>query len=201
MAEAFRRLPKYVVLRSRRCTNYRNYLQFLWNDDEFGGGYHKAMGAIRDLEVVSPFVKLEVVPSATNPSWAVHLLCSCNNKYLEVVRHKDTDLMYVSATADRPVDDPNVSSSTMFNLSFKHPAVVALHHGGTDRLVAISAATGVAMAVPTTEGEYFEYFPWESHEEKMKAKDKENKTLSDVLYLIILLVALYVLMLIGGVMG
>ncbi|CAN0843571.1 hypothetical protein LINGRAHAP2_LOCUS3916 [Linum grandiflorum] len=63
-------LPKYVVLKSKPSGKY---LHYLWND-EFGD-YYKNMGAKRDVDPVNSFVKLEVVPSTSDPT-LVHLRCS-----------------------------------------------------------------------------------------------------------------------------
>ncbi|CAL1377240.1 unnamed protein product [Linum trigynum] len=170
-------LPKYVMFRTQY--QFRHYLHYLWNEEEFGVNY-KGMGSVRAVDPVSPFVKLEVVPSAANPG-RIHLLCSYNNKYLEVVRYRDTDqTYYLSATADVAVDEMAGPTSTLFTPAFSSNSeggTVALTHSSTDRRVQISLPSSVAVAVSIGTREFFNYYAWESHQEKIKAKEAEIQNL------------------------
>ncbi|CAI0421482.1 unnamed protein product [Linum tenue] len=140
------------------------------------------MGCPRELDVVSPFVKLEVVPSTSNPG-KIHLLCSYNNKYLEVARHRsDTNVLYVSATADRSVEDLNLSTSTLFTTKMNLPkGGVAFYHDASRAHVEIDPTNGVAIVSSPTMMQVFDFSPWESYPEKVGPKNEEIRRLGDAL--------------------
>ncbi|CAN1131521.1 hypothetical protein LINPERHAP2_LOCUS6452 [Linum perenne] len=101
-----------MVLRSK---DHERYMHYLWND-EFGD-YYKYMGCKRELDVVSPFVKLEVVASIIDPTRLIHLRCSCNNKFLKL--SKRNGVFWVSATGDEPVEEVTSGpTSTLFEPVF-----------------------------------------------------------------------------------
>ncbi|CAN0843706.1 hypothetical protein LINGRAHAP2_LOCUS4000 [Linum grandiflorum] len=124
-------LPKFVVLKSKPTGKY---LHFLWND-EFGE-YYKDMGAKRDVDPVNPFVKLEVVPSTADPT-LVHLRCSYNNKFIQLI--SKYGVSWLSATADSPDEDRAKETSTLFQPIFPagEPNTVGFLHVQTNRHVRI----------------------------------------------------------------
>ncbi|CAL1377243.1 unnamed protein product [Linum trigynum] len=169
-------LPQYVVLRSRRDGDYMHYL---WNE-EFGE-MQRCMGAKREVDPVSPFVKLEVVPSAINPSSYVHLRCSYNNKFLQL---KHMTWYWVAAIADAP--NENISDAvncTLFQPFFpsdQPPNTVGFNYVPNQKRVYLANESAgnpdmfrVALVYGPEEAwtSYFEFAPWESYEDKMRAKD------------------------------
>ncbi|CAI0421713.1 unnamed protein product [Linum tenue] len=170
-------LPQYVVLRSK---TYGTYLHYLWND-EFGE-MQRCLGAKREVDPVSPFVKLEVVPSTTNPSSYVHLRCSYDNKFLQL---KDMTWYWVAAIADAPNEDiSDPVNCTLFQPFFptdQPPNTVGFNYVPNQKRVYLANESAgnpdmfqVAMVYGPEEEwtSYFEFAAWESYEDKMKAKDE-----------------------------
>ncbi|CAN1342104.1 hypothetical protein LINPERPRIM_LOCUS39379 [Linum perenne] len=168
-------LPQYVVLRSK--TN-GNYLQYQWND-EFTD-FYKFMGTKRAVDEVSPFVKLEVVPSTTNKSF-VHLRSSYIDKYIQIV-YQD-GVAFLKATAEAPEEDQSKPTCTLFEPVFTsgQPNTVTLRYVPHQKNIYIfynseyitqNYVECVYSDVHTT---HFEFAAWESYEDKMKAKDEEIK--------------------------
>ncbi|CAN0885807.1 hypothetical protein LINGRAHAP2_LOCUS15206 [Linum grandiflorum] len=174
-------LPKYVVLRSKSVGKYVHYL---WNDEEFGD-YYKGMGCKREMDRANPFVKLEVVPSEDAPNTFVHFRCSYNNKFLKLVAADG--VYWISATADEPVEAPDdgedAASSTLFILQFPQPDTVELQHLETQFFVSIFADDDAKLADDNgvvcaqyrerEDAELFEFAPWVSFEETVKAYEAE----------------------------
>ncbi|CAN1342334.1 hypothetical protein LINPERPRIM_LOCUS39432 [Linum perenne] len=133
------------------------------------------MGCKRDLDITNPFVKLEVVPSTSNPSSFVHLRCSYNNKYLKLVSYDGR--LWVSATADSPDEEQIYDTSTLFQpvFGFDEPRTVALKHVQSLQYVGVESLGVVNMFSDSYLDMYcrFEFAYWESYEEKMNAKDEE----------------------------
>ncbi|CAN1342331.1 hypothetical protein LINPERPRIM_LOCUS39430 [Linum perenne] len=155
-------------------------MHYLWNE-EFAE-YYKDMGCKRDLDIVNPFVKLEVVPSTANPSSFVHLRCSYNNKFLKLV--SEYGRLWVSATADSPDEDQKKDTSTLFQPEFfsDQPETVMLKHVQTQLYLTIfknsgpkypDRIQGVVVIYEQGTGSRLEFTCWESYEEKMNAKDDE----------------------------
>ncbi|CAN0843693.1 hypothetical protein LINGRAHAP2_LOCUS3995 [Linum grandiflorum] len=173
-------LPKYVVLKSKPSGKY---LHYLWND-EFGE-YYKDMGAKRDVDPVNPFVKLEVVPSTADPTF-VHLRCSYNNKFIQLI--SKYGVTWLSATADSPDEDRTKETSTLFQPIFPagEPNTVGFLHVQTNRHVRIffnkdysDSINNVACAY-TNDGSgmhRFEFAAWVPYEDVIKAKDEEIQKL------------------------
>ncbi|CAL1395237.1 unnamed protein product [Linum trigynum] len=115
-------LLKYMTLRS---TANGKYMHYLWNS-EFGA-YYKGMGCKLSMDLVSPFVKLEVVPSATGPAPLAHLHCCYNEKFLKLVEMDG--IRFVFAPADEPTEDGELKS-TLFDFVFldDEPNTVELLH-------------------------------------------------------------------------
>ncbi|CAN1184648.1 hypothetical protein LINPERHAP2_LOCUS37100 [Linum perenne] len=149
-------------------------MHYLWNEEEFAEHY-KQMGCKRDLDITNPFVKLEVVPSTTNPSSFVHLRCSYNNKFLKLVSYDGR--LWVSATADSPDEEQIYDTSTLFQpvFGFDEPRTVALKHVQSLQYVGVESLGVVNMFSDSYLDMYcrFEFAYWESYEEKMNAKDEE----------------------------
>ncbi|CAI0421660.1 unnamed protein product [Linum tenue] len=173
-------LPKYVVLKSK---NDGKYLHYLWND-EFGA-YYKDLGCKRDVDPVNPFVKFEVVPSTADPT-LVHLRCSYNNKFLQLVSLDG--LRWISATAATADEDKTKDTSTLFQPIFPpgEPNTVGfLHvqsqcHLRTFFNKEYSDEINHVACVYTNDGNGFhryEFVAWESYEDKMKKKDEEIQKL------------------------
>ncbi|CAN0843572.1 hypothetical protein LINGRAHAP2_LOCUS3916 [Linum grandiflorum] len=178
-------LPKYVVLKSKPSGKY---LHYLWND-EFGD-YYKNMGAKRDVDPVNSFVKLEVVPSTSDPT-LVHLRCSYNNKFIQLVtksgycsyiytyqKNKKKGISWLSATAESPDEDRTKETSTLFQPIFPagEPYTVGFLHVQTNRHVRIffkkdysDSINNVACVCYTNDdgaGMYrFEFAAWVSYKE------------------------------------
>ncbi|CAN0885797.1 hypothetical protein LINGRAHAP2_LOCUS15206 [Linum grandiflorum] len=174
-------LPKYVVLRSKSVGKYVHYL---WNDEEFGD-YYKCLGCKEEMDPTSPFVKLEVVNAPSDPPNFVHLRCSYNNKFLKLVAADG--VYWISATADEPVEAPDdgedAASSTLFILQFPQPDTVELQHLETQFFVSIFADDDAKLADDNgvvcaqyrerEDAELFEFAPWVSFEETVKAYEAE----------------------------
>ncbi|CAN1131519.1 hypothetical protein LINPERHAP2_LOCUS6452 [Linum perenne] len=193
-----------MVLRSK---DHERYMHYLWND-EFGD-YYKYMGCKRELDVVSPFVKLEVVASIIDPTRLIHLRCSCNNKFLKL--SKRNGVFWVSATGDEPVEEvtkgeepvegkletdgggPNSSgpTSTLFEPVFppdEPDSVGFMHvesglHMRTFSNQTYSAEVNDVVCVYTHDDistmHRFEYKPWVSYEEVVRAHKEEVRRLRD----------------------
>ncbi|CAN1342098.1 hypothetical protein LINPERPRIM_LOCUS39395 [Linum perenne] len=168
-------LPQYVVLRSK--TN-GNYLQYQWND-EFTD-FYKFMGTKRAVDEVSPFVKLEVVPSTTNKSF-VHLRSSYIDKYIQIV-YQD-GVAFLKATAEAPEEDQSKPTCTLFEPVFTsgQPNTVTLRYVPHQKNIYIFynseyiTQNYVACVYSDVHTTHFEFAAWESYEDKMKAKDEEIK--------------------------
>ncbi|CAN1342163.1 hypothetical protein LINPERPRIM_LOCUS39389 [Linum perenne] len=168
-------LPQYVVLRSK--TN-GNYLQYQWND-EFTD-FYKFMGTKRAVDEVSPFVKLEVVPSTTNKSF-VHLRSSYIDKYIQIV-YQD-GVAFLRATAEAPEEDQSKPTCTLFEPVFTsgQPNTVTLRYVPHQKNIYIFynseyiTQNYVACVYSDVHTTHFEFAAWESYEDKMKAKDEEIK--------------------------
>ncbi|CAN1342179.1 Uncharacterized Bro-N domain-containing protein J [Linum perenne] len=164
-------LPQYVVLRSK--TN-GNYLQYQWND-EFTD-FYKFMGTKRAVDEVSPFVKLEVVPSTTNKSF-VHLRSSYIDKYIQIV-YQD-GVAFLKATAEAPEEDQSKPTCTLFEPVFTsgQPNTVTLRYVPHQKNIYIFynseyiTQNYVACVYSDVHTTHFEFAAWESYEDKMKAKD------------------------------
>ncbi|CAL1377253.1 unnamed protein product [Linum trigynum] len=174
-------LPRFVVLRSR---SENRYLHYLWND-QWGPEYYGFMGTKRDLDPVSPFVKLEVVPSTTNPSSFIHLRCSYNNKFFRIVQRYG--LWFVSATADNPNEDTSrVGECTLFERVFASNQVntVWFRYVANQCRVFWFNNTNYPhvyrLAMVYTQDErftnFYEFAPWESFDDKMRAKHYQIQT-------------------------
>ncbi|CAN1342118.1 hypothetical protein LINPERPRIM_LOCUS39380 [Linum perenne] len=167
-------LPQYVVLRSK--TN-GNYLQYQWND-EFTD-FYKFMGTKRAVDEVSPFVKLEVVPSTTNKSF-VHLRSSYIDKYIQIV-YQD-GVAFLKATAEAPEEDQSKPTCTLFEPVFTsgQPNTVTLRYVPHQKNIYIFynseyiTQNYVACVYSDVHTTHFEFAAWESYEDKMKAKDDES---------------------------
>ncbi|CAN1342188.1 hypothetical protein LINPERPRIM_LOCUS39389 [Linum perenne] len=167
-------LPQYVVLRSK--TN-GNYLQYQWND-EFTD-FYKFMGTKRAVDEVSPFVKLEVVPSTTNKSF-VHLRSSYIDKYIQIV-YQD-GVAFLRATAEAPEEDQSKPTCTLFEPVFTsgQPNTVTLRYVPHQKNIYIFynseyiTQNYVACVYSDVHTTHFEFAAWESYEDKMKAKDDES---------------------------
>ncbi|CAN1342142.1 hypothetical protein LINPERPRIM_LOCUS39383 [Linum perenne] len=177
-------LPQYVVLRSK--TN-GNYLQYQWND-EFTD-FYKFMGTKRAVDEVSPFVKLEVVPSTTNKSF-VHLRSSYIDKYIQIV-YQD-GVAFLKATAEAPEEDQSKPTCTLFEPVFTsgQPNTVTLCYVPHQKNIYIFynseyiTQNYVACVYSDVHTTHFEFAAWESYEDKMKAKDdviKKMKAKDDVI--------------------
>ncbi|CAN0916995.1 hypothetical protein LINGRAHAP2_LOCUS30037 [Linum grandiflorum] len=175
-------LPKYVVLKAKSSGKY---LHYLWND-EFGQ-YYKDIGAKRDVDPVSPFVKLEVVPSTADPT-LVHLRCSYNNKFIQLIRKVKDGVRWLSATADSPDEDRTKETSTLFQPIFPagEPNTVGFLHVQTNCHVRIffnkdygDDINNVACAYSNDGNSMhrFEFAPWVPYEDVIKAKDEEIQKL------------------------
>ncbi|CAN1342215.1 hypothetical protein LINPERPRIM_LOCUS39394 [Linum perenne] len=168
-------LPQYVVLRSK--TN-GNYLQYQWND-EFTD-FYKFMGTKRAVDEVSPFVKLEVVPSTTNKSF-VHLRSSYIDKYIQIV-YQD-GVAFLKATAEAPEEDQSKPTCTLFEPVFTsgQPNTVTLRYVPHQKNIYIFynseyiIETWKLLFSENVHTTHFEFAAWESYEDKMKAKDEEIK--------------------------
>ncbi|CAN1270277.1 hypothetical protein LINPERPRIM_LOCUS13863 [Linum perenne] len=181
-------LPKYMVLRSK---DHERYMHYLWND-EFGD-YYKYMGCKRELDVVSPFVKLEVVASIIDPTRLIHLRCSCNNKFLKLT--KRNGVFWVSATGDEPVEEEEESSSLeddpdgspadntastlfepMFPNVFKHvPTGLYMwtFYNKDDYNDDINHVVCVYNSDNVRNSNLYEFEPWMSYEDTVKARKAE----------------------------
>ncbi|CAN1342217.1 hypothetical protein LINPERPRIM_LOCUS39394 [Linum perenne] len=177
-------LPQYVVLRSK--TN-GNYLQYQWND-EFTD-FYKFMGTKRAVDEVSPFVKLEVVPSTTNKSF-VHLRSSYIDKYIQIV-YQD-GVAFLKATAEAPEEDQSKPTCTLFEPVFTsgQPNTVTLRYVPHQKNIYIfynSEYIIETWKLLFSEIDrlhtHFEFAAWESYEDKMKAKDDVIKAKDDLIKL------------------
>ncbi|CAN1342181.1 hypothetical protein LINPERPRIM_LOCUS39391 [Linum perenne] len=176
-------LPQYVVLRSK--TN-GNYLQYQWND-EFTD-FYKFMGTKRAVDEVSPFVKLEVVPSTTNKSF-VHLRSSYIDKYIQIV-YQD-GVAFLRATAEAPEEDQSKPTCTLFEPVFTsgQPNTVTLRYVPHQKNIYIFynseyiTQNYVACVYSDVHTTHFEFAAWESYEDKMKAKDDVIKAKDDLIKL------------------
>ncbi|CAL1380216.1 unnamed protein product [Linum trigynum] len=177
-------LPKFMVLKSK---SDGKYLHYLWNDDSFGP-YVNDLGCKRLLDPLSPFVKLEVVPSGSDPAHLIHLRCCHNNKFVKL--DSRYGVSWISATANGPDESTARSTCTLFRPIFPpgEPNTVGLLHVQTNCHVRTffnqgynDDINGVACAY-SNDGQgmhRFEFAAWESasYEEKMKAKDDEIQKL------------------------
>ncbi|CAI0421481.1 unnamed protein product [Linum tenue] len=157
-------------------------MHFLWSTEEFGDTFnYLAFGFFRDLDPVSPFLKLEVIPS-TSHAPAVHLRCPYNNRYLMVVPQREH---LVIAGESEMRDDPNDQTSTLFYPSFPYATdnLVGFYHNATNRNVRVSQLENpfVVALSPPAGMEYFRYFPYESYDETMARKDEEIKAITESL--------------------
>ncbi|CAN1124077.1 hypothetical protein LINPERHAP2_LOCUS2180 [Linum perenne] len=164
-------LPQFVVLRAK---SNGNYLQYQWND-EFGD-FYKYMGIRRVVDEVSPFVKIEVVPSTTDTSF-VHLKSSYNEKYFELVRNLGVNL--ISATAEAPEEDLSKPTCTLFEPVFPsdQPNTVWFRYVPSQAHLfrfnntSFPDMYNIAIVYSQNLTLFFEFAAWESYEDKMKAKD------------------------------
>ncbi|CAL1377250.1 unnamed protein product [Linum trigynum] len=174
-------LPRFVVLRSRSANRY---LHYLWND-QWGLGYHEFVGLKRDLDPVSPFVKLEVVPSTTNPSSFVHLRCSYNNKFFRAVQR--FGVWFVAAMANDPNEDTSrVGECTLFERVFVGNQINTVwfrYVANQCRLIWFNNAAyadlhrlSCVYSQDPIYTDFYEFAPWESYEDKMRAKDYQIQT-------------------------
>ncbi|CAN1342168.1 hypothetical protein LINPERPRIM_LOCUS39387 [Linum perenne] len=181
-------LPQYVVLRSK--TN-GNYLQYQWND-EFTD-FYKFMGTKRAVDEVSPFVKLEVVPSTTNKSF-VHLRSSYIDKYIQIVYQDivyQDGVAFLRATAEAPEEDQSKPTCTLFEPVFTsgQPNTVTLRYVPHQKNIYIFynseyiTQNYVACVYSDVHTTHFEFAAWESYEDKMKAKDDVIKAKDDLIKL------------------
>ncbi|CAI0474074.1 unnamed protein product [Linum tenue] len=169
-------LPKYVVLKNK---SVGKYLHFLWND-EFGD-FYKDLGCKRDVDEVSPFIQLEVVPSAADPS-LIHLRCSYNNKFLQLTTKYGVSC--ISATADAADEDKARATSTLFQPLFPagEPDTVGFMHVQTQCHLRYFYNDGYGdinyvACVYAHEGDGFdryEFAAWESYADKMRKKKDEE---------------------------
>nr|AIU47287.1 amaranthin-like lectin [Linum usitatissimum] len=184
-------LPNYMVLRSKELGKCMHYL---WNEDEFGE-YYKDMGCKRDIDPVSPFSKLQVVPSTIDPTSMIHLRCSYNNKYLKLT--KKNGVFWVSATGDEPVeeveessslggddpDDDDKNASTLFEPTFpdvdKHvqTGLYMWTFYNKDYDDDINHVVCVYNKDNIRKSNLYEFAPWMSYEETMKAHKEEVRSL------------------------
>ncbi|CAN1192972.1 hypothetical protein LINPERHAP2_LOCUS41801 [Linum perenne] len=177
-------LPKYVVFRSKTVGKYIHYL---WND-EFGE-YYKDMGCKQEMDPVSPFVKMEVVPSTLDPNKFIHLRCSYNNKYLKLVSKHG--MLWVSATGDEPVENVSESSSTLFEPVFlkdEGPNTLALLHEAKKHVCVFHNIgydpdiNGLVLVYhdSATRQNHLEFLPWVSYDEVVKGHEDELSKLKDL---------------------
>ncbi|CAN1766802.1 hypothetical protein LINPERHAP1_LOCUS10055 [Linum perenne] len=173
-------------------------MHYLWNEEEFGSQY-KSMGCKRDIDPVSPFTNIEIIPSANDPTRHVHLRTSYNNKYLKLV--KKHGVMWVSAIGEEPVEGkletdgggPNSSgpTSTLFEPVFppdEPDSVGFMHvesglHMRTFSNQTYSVEVNDVVCVYTHDDistmHRFEYKPWVSYEEVVRAHKEEVRRLRD----------------------
>ncbi|CAN1342077.1 hypothetical protein LINPERPRIM_LOCUS39379 [Linum perenne] len=140
------------------------------------------MGTKRAVDEVSPFVKLEVVPSTTNKSF-VHLRSSYIDKYIQIV-YQD-GVAFLKATAEAPEEDQSKPTCTLFEPVFTsgqpntvtlryvpHQKNIYIFYNSDSEYITQNYVACVYSDVHTT---HFEFAAWESYEDKMKAKDEEIK--------------------------
>ncbi|CAI0428873.1 unnamed protein product [Linum tenue] len=175
-------LPKFMVLKSK---SDGKYLHYLWNDDSFGL-YVNDLGCKRLLDPLSPFVKLEVVPSGSDPAHLIHLRCCHNNKFVQL--DSKYGVSWISATANGPDESTARSTCTLFRpiLPPGEPNTVGLLHVQTNCHVRTyfnqgynDDINGVACAY-SNDGQgmhRFEFAAWESYDEKMASKEGEIRQL------------------------
>nr|AIU47273.1 amaranthin-like lectin [Linum usitatissimum] len=170
------KLPKDMVLKFKFSGNYIHYL---WND-EFGN-YCKYMGAKRDLDPVNPFVHVEVVPSTSDPT-LVHLRCSYNNKFNELI---SSSVSWLSATTNSPNEDRTKKTFTLFKPIFpaSQPHTVGFLHMQTNHQVRTffnkdyGDSINMVCAKSNDNGmQLFEFPVWVQYEDVIKLKDREIKT-------------------------
>ncbi|CAN1342221.1 hypothetical protein LINPERPRIM_LOCUS39394 [Linum perenne] len=140
------------------------------------------MGTKRAVDEVSPFVKLEVVPSTTNKSF-VHLRSSYIDKYIQIV-YQD-GVAFLKATAEAPEEDQSKPTCTLFEPVFTsgQPNTVTLRYVPHQKNIYIFYNSDltyitqnyVACVYSDVHTTHFEFAAWESYEDKMKAKDDEIK--------------------------
>ncbi|CAN1342113.1 hypothetical protein LINPERPRIM_LOCUS39379 [Linum perenne] len=138
------------------------------------------MGTKRAVDEVSPFVKLEVVPSTTNKSF-VHLRSSYIDKYIQIV-YQD-GVAFLKATAEAPEEDQSKPTCTLFEPVFTsgQPNTVTLRYVPHQKNIYIFynseyiTQNYVACVYSDVHTTHFEFAAWESYEDKMKAKDEEIK--------------------------
>ncbi|CAN1342201.1 hypothetical protein LINPERPRIM_LOCUS39391 [Linum perenne] len=138
------------------------------------------MGTKRAVDEVSPFVKLEVVPSTTNKSF-VHLRSSYIDKYIQIV-YQD-GVAFLKATAEAPEEDQSKPTCTLFEPVFTsgQPNTVTLRYVPHQKNIYIFynseyiTQNYVACVYSDVHTTHFEFAAWESYEDKMKAKDDEIK--------------------------
>ncbi|CAL1377249.1 unnamed protein product [Linum trigynum] len=178
--ERVARLPRNMVLRSKVDDRY---LHYIWDRQIAGESYFECMATRRILEAVSPFVKLEVIPSSTDPSSSVHIRCSHNGKYWRVQRINTVST--VSATADaqeedvskggectlfQPVLSPDSDNATVW---FRHLASGNLVEVFPNDQIPLLHRLGVCYSRAVTPGALFEFMEWESYESKLEAENQE----------------------------
>ncbi|CAL1400023.1 unnamed protein product [Linum trigynum] len=171
-------LPQYVALRSKTDGKY---LHYMWNEEEFGE-FYKFSGTKKDVDPVSPFAKVEIVPSPGTYGAYIYLRSAYNNKYLIPV--KLHGINFLSFSADSPNDDMSlVGVSTRFEpftpsdmpntIWFRYAAnqtpIYITTNEDDPALDQLACLYSQDRAYRT----YFEYAAWESYEDKMKANEQE----------------------------
>ncbi|CAI0428886.1 unnamed protein product, partial [Linum tenue] len=79
------------------------------------GPYVNDLGCMRLLDPLSPFVKLEVVPSGSDPAHLIHLRCCHNNKFVQL--DSKYGVSWISATANGPDESTAVHLHPIFRPS------------------------------------------------------------------------------------
>ncbi|CAI0421580.1 unnamed protein product [Linum tenue] len=172
-------LPRNMVLRSKVEDRY---LHYIWDREIAGESYFECMGTHRILEAVSPFVKLEVIPSTTDPSSLVHIRCSHNGKYWRVLRINTVSTL--SATADAPEEDVSKGGEcTLFQPVFgpdSDSTTVWFRHLGNRNQVEVFPNNQIPLLhrlgvcySAVTDARFFEFMEWESNESRLEAENQE----------------------------
>ncbi|CAI0474183.1 unnamed protein product [Linum tenue] len=154
----------------------------MWNEEEFGE-FYKFSGTKKDVDPVSPFAKVEIVPSPGTYGAYIYLRSAYNNKYLIPV--KLHGINFLSFSADSPNDDMSlVGVSTRFEpftpsdmpntIWFRYaanqtPIYITTNSQDDPALDQLACLYSQDRAYRT----YFEYAAWESYEDKMKANEQE----------------------------
>ncbi|CAI0421570.1 unnamed protein product [Linum tenue] len=174
-------LPRFVKLRSKSDDKY---LRYLWSQ-EFAE-FYKFMGTRGGVvDEVSPFVKLEVVPSTRDPASLVHLRSGENNLFLRPVHHRRLVMDLVAGVAESPNEDTSDAlACTLFQPVFPpdQPDTVWFRYVPDQRRVfSFGAGSEVAdVAVVFSQDAryttFYEFSPWVSFGDKMKAKEEEIRS-------------------------